>query len=94
MQKYLDEELLTEIDLDYFDNRAGIFGEITRSYEIDVDTENYRLATRFNRFNNLGILSRLINGFTDFHVVGVEGLPEIAEIKTVVVQKRPFRLSF
>ena len=91
MQKYLDEELLTEIDLDYFDNWVGMFGEITRSYEIDVDTENYRLATRFNRFNNLGILSRLINGFTDFHVVGVDGLPEIAEIKTVVVQKTPIQ---
>ena len=87
MQKYLQESELAQADLDYFDNWAGVFGEITRSYEIDVDTENYRLTTRFNRFNNLTLLSDMINCFTDFHVVGQDGLPTLDRVQTIVVEK-------
>lgn len=87
MQKYLTLDQLEYCDLDYFDNWAGMFGEITRTYEIDVDTENYRLTTRFNRFNNLSELSHMINGFTDFHVAGKDGLPEVGSIQTIVVKK-------
>lgn len=87
MQKYLTREELLYTDLDYFDNWAGMFGEITRTYEVDVDTDNYRLATRFNRFNNLRELSHMINGFTDFQAAGRDGLPEIGSISTIVVKK-------
>lgn len=91
MQKYLTEDRLAQCDVDYFDNWAGTFGSISRSYEIDVDTENYRLTTRFCSFNNLGALSQMLGDFTDFHVVGADGLPEIGEIKTVVVLKTPLQ---
>lgn len=87
MQKYLQEDDLITADLDYFDNWAGVFGEITRAYEIDVDTENYRLTTRFNRFNNLNLLSKMLNRFTDFYVIGQDGLPKLESVNTVVVQK-------
>ncbi len=87
MQKYLQEDDLITADLDFFDNWAGVFGEITRSYEIDVDTENYRLTTRFNRFNNLSLLSKMLNRFTDFHVVGQDGLPKLERISTITVEK-------
>lgn len=87
MQKYLTPDELEYCDLAYFDNWAGMFGEITRTYEIDVDTDNYRLTTRFNRFNNLTELSHMINGFTDFHVAGKDGLPEVESIQTIVVKK-------
>ncbi len=87
MQKYLTLDELEYCDLAYFDNWAGMFGEITRTYEIDVDTDNYRLTTRFNRFNNLTELSHMINGFTDFHVAGKDGLPEVDSLQTVVVKK-------
>lgn len=87
MQKYLTPGELEYCDLAYFDNWAGMFGEITRTYEIDVDTDNYRLTTRFNRFNNLAELSHMINGFTDFHVAGKDGLPEVESIQTIVVKK-------
>lgn len=87
MQKYLTFDELEYCDLAYFDNWAGMFGEITRTYEIDVDTDNYRLTTRFNRFNNLTELSHMLNGFTDFHVAGKDGLPEVDCIQTIVVKK-------
>ena len=87
MQKFLTLDQLEYCDLEYFDNWAGMFGEITRTYEIDVDTDNYRLTTRFNRFNNLTELSHMINGFTDFHVAGKDGLPEVGSIQTIVVKK-------
>ena len=87
MQKYLSNENLRFSEVDHFDNWAGTFGEITRGYEIDVDTENYRITTRFNKFNNLSELSLMINYFTDFQVAGKDGLPKVESIKTIVVQK-------
>lgn len=87
MQKFLGEELLAEVDVDVFDNWAGTFGEITRDYEIDVDTESYRLTARFNRFNNLEQLSKMLNLITDFHVCERDGLPRLDSVETVLVQK-------
>ena len=87
MQKYLANENLIASGLAHFDSWAGAFGEITRSYEIDVDTDGYRMTTRFNKFNNLTQLSQMINMFTDFQVAGRDGLPEVAKVQTVVVQK-------
>lgn len=87
MQKYLADENLIASGLSHFDSWAGTFGEITRSYEIDVDTDGYRMTTRFNKFNNLTQLSQMINMFTDFQVAGRDGLPEVAKVQTVVVQK-------
>ena len=87
MQKFLSEELLRAADVDSFDNWAGTFGEIVRDYEIDVDTESYRLTTRFNSFNNLEQLSKWLNVITDFHVCEREGLPMLDCIEIVLVPK-------
>ncbi len=87
MQKYLCEDFLADADVDYFDNWAGTFGEITRDYEIDVDTESYRLTARFNKFNNLEQLSKSLNLITDFHVCERDGLPRLDSVETVLVQK-------
>ncbi|MBQ7407769.1 MAG: DEAD/DEAH box helicase family protein [Clostridia bacterium] len=93
MQKYLAGDMLEQCDIAYFDNWAGTFGEITRAYEIDVDTEGYRLTSRFNRFNNLTQLSTMLNCFTDFHVAGKDGLPEVERIQTVVVKKTKLQIA-
>lgn len=93
MQKYLVEDLLADCDIDCFDNWAGTFGEVTCAYEIDVDTDSYRLANRFNKFNNLGELSSMINLFTDFHVEGKNGLPEVESVKSIVVKKTKFQME-
>ena len=93
MQKYLALSELEYCDVDSFDNWAGTFGEITRAYEIDVDTDNYRLTTRFNKFNNLVQLSSMLNLFTDFHVVGQDGLPEVDRIETVKVKKTDIQIQ-
>ncbi len=87
MQKYLFNDYLEYSDVAHFDNWAGTFGEVTRAYEIDVDTDSYRMTTRFNKFNNIEQLSLMINCFTDFQVAGRDGLPEISSVETVVVQK-------
>lgn len=87
MQKYLSEDMLASADVDSFDNWAGTFGEITRDYEIDVDTESYRLTARFNKFNNLEQLSKRLNLITDFHVCERDGLPRLDSVETVLVKK-------
>lgn len=87
MQKYLSRENLVYSEVERFDCWAQTFGEVTCAYEIDVDTDNYRMTTRFNKFNNLGQLSAMLNVFTDFQVAGKDGLPEVASVQTVVVQK-------
>ena len=39
------------------------------TFEIDVDTSSYRLATRFAKFHNLPELTSLLSSVADFHQV-------------------------
>lgn len=76
MQSYLQRGELRFLNLDTFDNWAGMFGELTTNFEIDVDASGYRLATRFARFHNLPELAALFAQIADFHKNdGAAGLP-------------------
>ena len=70
MQKYLQSGELTMLDLQTFDSWVGMFAERVTEFEVDVDTNSYRLATRFSRFHNLPELTALLSSIADFHQVG------------------------
>lgn len=77
MQLYLQSGELALLDLQSFDSWAGMFAEKTSEFEIDVDTNSYRLATRFAKFHNLPELTSLLSSIADFHSVsGTSELPE------------------
>ncbi|MBR4759939.1 MAG: DEAD/DEAH box helicase family protein [Lachnospiraceae bacterium] len=77
MQSYLQSGELAMLDLGSFDSWVGMFAERETEFEIDVDTNSYRLATRFSKFHNLPELTSLLSMIADFHQVEVsDGIPE------------------
>lgn len=68
LQRYLQPELLQQMDLTSFDRWASTFGEITEALEIAPEGTGFRTRTRFAKFHNL---PELMNGFS-----------EIADIQT------------
>ncbi|MGN0813397.1 MAG: helicase-related protein [Candidatus Coproplasma sp.] len=77
MQQYLQSGELAMLDLQSFDSWIGMFAERVTEFEIDVDTNNYRLATRFSMFHNLPELTALLSSIADFHQVDASsGVPE------------------
>ena len=67
MQLYLQSGELALLDLQSFDAWIGMFAERKSEFEIDVDTNGYRLATRFAKFHNLPELTSLLSSVADFH---------------------------
>ncbi len=67
MQKYLQSGELAMLDIQTFDSWIGMFAEKVTEFEVDVDTNNYRLATRFAKFHNLTELTALLSSIADFH---------------------------
>lgn len=77
MQSYLQSGELALLDLQSFDSWIGMFAEKVSEFEIDVDTNNYRLATRFAKFHNLPELTSLLASIADFHsVASTSEIPE------------------
>ena len=74
MQKYLQSGELALLDLQSFDAWIGMFAERDTGFEIDVDTSQYRMATRFSRFHNLPELTSLLASIADFHQVRSGGV--------------------
>lgn len=67
MQTYLQSGELALLDVNTFDAWIGMFAEAVTDFEIDVDTSNYRLATRLSQFHNMSELSCLLSSIADFH---------------------------
>lgn len=77
MQKYLQSGELAALDMQSFDAWIGMFAERATEFEVDVDTNSYRLATRFSKFHNLPELTTLLSSIADFHQVRAGGeLPD------------------
>ncbi|MBE6807654.1 MAG: hypothetical protein E7527_06605 [Ruminococcaceae bacterium] len=90
MQKYLQSGELGLLDLQSFDSWIGMFAERATEFEIDVDTSNYRLVTRFSKFHNLPELTALLSSIADFHQAGAEsGIPQFDGYSDAVVAKTP-----
>ena len=88
MQKYLQNGELALLDLQSFDSWVAMFAEKEDSFEIDVDTGNYRMATRLSKFHNLPELTNLIASFADFHSMnGAEGVPDFDGYTDALISK-------
>jgi len=90
MQEYLQSGELALLDLQNFDAWIGMFAEKQTQFEIDVDTNSYRLATRFSKFHNLPELTALLSSIADFHQVDEEGgVPEFEGYQDSLIGRTP-----
>lgn len=90
MQKYLQNGELHFLNLHTFDNWVGMFAESSSEFEIDVDTSNYRLATRFAKFHNLPELTSLLGSIADFHHMDLgDGIPDFDGYDDCTISKTP-----
>ena len=69
MQMYLQSGELSLLNLQTFDSWVGMFVEKESVFEIDVDTTNYRIATRFSNYHNMPELSNILATVIDFYNV-------------------------
>lgn len=90
VQSYLQGAELKRLHLAHFDQWAAMFGEKTSAFEIDVDTANYRMATRFSHFHNLPELASLLACSADFHHIdSTDGIPAFDGYQDIVSPKTP-----
>ena len=90
IQKYLQNGELALLDLQNFDSWIGMFAERVTEFEIDVDTQGYRLATRFSKFHNLPELTSLFSQIADFHRLDEQNdIPEFDGCTDSLVAKTP-----
>lgn len=88
MQMYLQGAELAILDLQCFDSWVGMFAEKNTNFEIDVDTSNYRMATRFANFHNIPELTTMLATIADFHRMDeTQGVPEHDGYKDTLVYK-------
>lgn len=87
-QKYLQSGELELLDLQTFDSWIGMFAEKTTEFEIAVDTNNYRLTTRFSKFHNIPELTNILSSIADFHALDdSDGLPEFNGYTDIVIPR-------
>ncbi|MBE6629746.1 MAG: hypothetical protein E7624_02725 [Ruminococcaceae bacterium] len=85
LQKYLQEGELEFLGICNFDEWVGMFGKKVSEFEIDVDTNNYHLATRFAKFCNVPELTAILSNVSDFYRVdGSMGLPDFDGYSDVI----------
>ncbi len=90
MQSYLQSGELAMMDLQSFDSWIGMFAERKTEFEVDVDTNSYRLATRFSKFHNLTELTALLSMIADFHPMSKQmGIPVHDGYIDTMVEKTP-----
>ena len=88
MQNYLQSGELELLDLKSFDSWIGMFAERHTGFEVDVDTQSYRLASRFSRFHNLPELTAMLSSFAEFHQsVTSDELPEFNGYEDVLIPR-------
>ena len=95
MQRYLQGGMLKLMGIQNFDSWVGMFAERASDFEIDVDTSNYRLATRFSKFHNIPELTNMLATIADFHNIdSSEVLPEHDGYDDVMIRKTPAFTSY
>ncbi|WP_163566074.1 SNF2-related protein [Helicobacter suis] len=65
LQRYLQPEELKTKGVDNFDDWAQTFGQIQADLELDSSAQNYKVVSRFSKFNNVQELSTLYRSFAD-----------------------------
>lgn len=81
MQKFLQNDRLEEMGLDYFDAWASTFGEVTTALELTVEGSGFRFKSRFNKFVNLPELMTTFREVADVCTSDLLDL-DVPELKT------------
>lgn len=88
IQKYLQADSLKKLDLYSFDGWLSSFAKKEKEFEVDLDTSNFRLNSRFSKFYNLPELSLLLSEVASFHKIDKsEDLPEFAGYEDILCKK-------
>ncbi|WP_298068822.1 SNF2-related protein, partial [uncultured Mailhella sp.] len=65
LQRYMQYEELKNKDIEFFDAWASTFGQITNGWELDATGVNYKLKSRFAKFQNVPELLSMYRTFAD-----------------------------
>lgn len=88
MQLYLQEKELKIVGIETFDKWRGMFAETTTSFEVDVDTNNYRKVNRLSEYHNLLELSNIISNIIDYHKLNeINDIPEYDGYRDEIIVK-------
>ena len=88
LQRYLQEAELSFLNLNSFDSWIGMFAESKLEFEIDIDTNSYRMVTRYSKFHNMPELGAILSNITDFYQISKETLlPQMNGYTDVMVKK-------
>ncbi|HDR6259359.1 TPA: DEAD/DEAH box helicase family protein [Bacillus cereus] len=80
MQRYLQPDVLKDMEIDSFDSWASTFGEVTSSLEITPEGSGFQMKNRFAKFHNLPELMNSFNLVADIQTADMLNLP-VPEIK-------------
>lgn len=88
IQRYLQNSELKLLDIESFDSWSSMFAEAHEELEIDLDTQGYRVNTRFSRFHNLPELTQILSEVCDFYYTkNSADLPKFDEYTDTIVPK-------
>ena len=77
IERYLQPGELKLLDIYEFDQWIGMFAESSDEVEVDVNTNCFRLRSRFSKFHNLTELTQILSNISDFHFnKNDKGLPK------------------
>ncbi|WP_291447685.1 SNF2-related protein [Desulfovibrio sp.] len=65
LQRYIQYDELKNKEIEHFDAWASTFGQITNSWELDATGVNYKLKSRFAKFQNVPELLSMYRTFAD-----------------------------
>ena len=95
LQRYLQPNELKMCNIYHFNEWISTFCSQTHSFEIDVDSKNFRYTTRFSKFHNLPELMSMFSDVCDFYQIkdGELGLPDFdgytdSTVKKSLAQKK------
>lgn len=95
MQTYLQPQELKRRKIDFFDNWAATYAQITTSLEIRPEGTGYRMRSRFAKFQNLPELMNLFFLVADIQTEDMLGLPvpeiEGGKAQAVVTETTEFQ---
>ena len=89
IQRYLQNDELKSIGLDEFDAWRGMFASVKSNFEVDVDTQKFRIANRFSEFHNIVELNDILAQVIDYHEldVGNSVIPKCDGYNDILVEK-------
>ena len=92
-QKYLQPKEMEALGIVKFADWVNSFCSTSTFFEIDVDSQNFRYMTRFNKYHNLPELMALFSNVCDFYHIeeSVIQLPNFDGYEDVVVAKNQYQ---